>query len=166
MQGGNCSHSTSQVSDFLGLGFYQLTETGYNTTLTLKTHNGTVPTQPRLGHALSSISIEIPTPKLTPPKNPNHPDDEDDDRDENAPHFIDDATVGPASLPSLPMPILNPLTTLLVPYNNLNCNIHPPLTPSTLHTLRHLHQCHCPVQPYPGCRCHHLRSPIRGSARR
>jgi len=65
---------------------------GFNTTLTLKTHNGTIPSQPGLGEALSSLKIEIPTPKLTPPKNPNHPDD-DDDEDDKAPHFIDDATV-------------------------------------------------------------------------
>ena len=71
---------------------HKLTSSGFNTTLTLKTHNGTIPTQPRLGAALSGLDIEIPTPRLTPPKNPNHPDD-DDDGDEKSPHFIDDATV-------------------------------------------------------------------------
>ncbi|CAD6575067.1 MAG: hypothetical protein ASARMPRED_007042 [Alectoria sarmentosa] len=67
---------------------------GFNTSLTLATHAGTIPHQPNLGKALSSLSIDIPTPKLTPPKNPNRdPDDEDDDdRDPNAPKFIDDAT--------------------------------------------------------------------------
>ena len=70
---------------------------GFNTTLTLKTHNGTIPSQPSLGKALSLFEIEIPTPRLQPPKNPNHPDgDNGDDRDANAPHFIDDATVVPA----------------------------------------------------------------------
>jgi len=49
-----------------------------------------------LGKALSHFEIDIPTPKLQPPKNPNHPDDDDDDRDGNAPHFIEDATVVPA----------------------------------------------------------------------
>ncbi|MCJ1392238.1 hypothetical protein MMC18_005105 [Xylographa bjoerkii] len=66
---------------------------GYNTTLTLRTHNGTIPMHPNLGAALSSIEIEIPTPKLDPPKNPNHPDWDEDDRDEKAPRFIDDATM-------------------------------------------------------------------------
>ena len=67
---------------------------GYDTTLTLKTHNGTIPSQPALGKALSKFEIDIPTPRLQPPKNPNHPDgDGDDDRDKNSPHFIDDATV-------------------------------------------------------------------------
>lgn len=70
---------------------------GFNTTLTLKTHNGTIPSQPALGKALSQFEIDIPTPKLQPPKNPNHPDgDDDDNRDDNGPHFIDDATVVPA----------------------------------------------------------------------
>ncbi|MCJ1283836.1 hypothetical protein MMC26_003167 [Xylographa opegraphella] len=66
---------------------------GYNTTLTLRTHNGTIPMHPNLGEALSSIEIEIPTPKLDPPKNPNHPDWDEDDRDDKAPRFIDDATM-------------------------------------------------------------------------
>ncbi|KAL9134194.1 MAG: hypothetical protein Q9175_004620 [Cornicularia normoerica] len=67
---------------------------GFNTSITLVTHAGTIPHQPNLGKALSSLSIDIPTPKLQPPKNPNRdPDDEDDnDRDPNAPKFIDDAT--------------------------------------------------------------------------
>ena len=67
---------------------------GFNTSLTLTTHAGTIPHQPNLGKALSSLAIEIPTPKLTPPKNPNKdPDDEDgDDRDPEAPKFINDAT--------------------------------------------------------------------------
>lgn len=35
----------------------------------------------------------MPTPKLTPPKNPNRPiDDPIEDPDDDAPHFIDDAT--------------------------------------------------------------------------
>ena len=75
--------------------FVDKPSTGFNTTLTLKTHNGTIPNQPSLGVALSSLEIEIPTPKLTAPKNPNHlpGDDDDDDDDDKAPHFIDDATV-------------------------------------------------------------------------
>ncbi|MCJ1307456.1 hypothetical protein MMC25_001102 [Agyrium rufum] len=65
---------------------------GYNTSLTLRTHNGTIPTLPRLGKALSVFKIDIPTPHLETPKNPNHPDDDEDDRDEKAPRFLDDAT--------------------------------------------------------------------------
>lgn len=70
---------------------------GFNTTLTLKTHNGTIPSQPALGKALSQFEIDIATPQLRPPKNPNHHDgDNDDDRDDDGPHFIEDATVVPA----------------------------------------------------------------------
>ncbi|CAF9920679.1 MAG: hypothetical protein HETSPECPRED_004332 [Heterodermia speciosa] len=63
---------------------------GYNTSITLRTTNATIPSQPQLGAALSSLPIELPTPKLKPPKNPNHPDD--DPADDDSPHFIDDAT--------------------------------------------------------------------------
>ena len=63
---------------------------GYNTSLTLRTHNGTIPSLPNIGHALSNFSVDIPTPRLKPPKNPNRPvDDPENDR----PRFIDDATV-------------------------------------------------------------------------
>lgn len=63
---------------------------GFNTTVTIRTHNGTIPALPRLGSALNKIEIDMPTPKLTPPKSPNHPDDP---HDEDEPRFIDDATV-------------------------------------------------------------------------
>lgn len=74
----------------------QLTQqrAGFNTSITLATHPGSIPHQPSLGQALSSLPITIPTPKLTPPKNPNRDpdDDDDDDRDPDSPSFIDDAT--------------------------------------------------------------------------
>ncbi|KAL9611368.1 MAG: hypothetical protein Q9167_003987 [Letrouitia subvulpina] len=70
---------------------------GYNTSLTLKTHAGTIPSRPHLGRALSKFSVSIPTPHLPIPKNPNHPDDgndgDDADPDSSAPRFIDDATM-------------------------------------------------------------------------
>ena len=62
---------------------------GLNTSITLKTHQGTIPSQPSLGLALARFAIDIPTPSLHTPKNPSKPDD---DRDPNAPTFIDDAT--------------------------------------------------------------------------
>lgn len=64
------------------------TLTGYNTTLTLKTHNGTIPSQPSLGEALSALEIEIPTPKLRTPGAPDLGGDK-----EKGPKFIEDATV-------------------------------------------------------------------------
>ena len=63
---------------------------GYNTTLTLRTHNGTVPSIPIIGAALSNFSVNIPTPRLKSPRNPNRPDD---DPENNGGKFIDDATV-------------------------------------------------------------------------
>ncbi|KAL8643359.1 MAG: hypothetical protein Q9228_000081 [Teloschistes exilis] len=66
---------------------------GYNTTLTLRTHADSIPSQPRLGRSLSIFNITIPTPKLTPPPNPNRPirPDPPEEPGSSAPHFIDDA---------------------------------------------------------------------------
>ena len=63
---------------------------GWNTTLVLQTHNGSIPTQPTLGKALSRFAIEIPTPKLSVPS-PSDPDDPA--REDNGTHFIKDATM-------------------------------------------------------------------------
>ena len=67
---------------------------GYNTTLTLRTHESSIPSQPSLGKALSKFEVEIATPKLHPPKDPSHGDEDEDEDDK--PHFIKDATVLPA----------------------------------------------------------------------
>ncbi|KAL8853207.1 MAG: hypothetical protein Q9221_001941, partial [Calogaya cf. arnoldii] len=66
---------------------------GYNTTLELRTHASSIPSQPRLGQALSIFNVTIPTPKLTPPSNPNRPvqPDPPNEPGSSAPHFIDDA---------------------------------------------------------------------------
>jgi hypothetical protein len=62
---------------------------GFNTTLTFATHQGSIPHQPRLGKALSKFAITIPTPRLSTPDTDRGDDDyEDDDK----PHFIRDAT--------------------------------------------------------------------------
>ncbi len=72
---------------------------GYNTTLTLKTHKDSIPSQPGLGRALSRLEIVIDTPKLSPPRSPGDGGNEDDpDRNDSGPHFIRDATVLPAFL--------------------------------------------------------------------
>lgn len=63
---------------------------GFNTTLTFQTHEGTIPHQPRLGKALSKFKVEIPAPKLSTPNAGNG--DDDNDKDDHKPHFIDDAT--------------------------------------------------------------------------
>lgn len=72
---------------------------GYNTTITLSAHNGSIPSQPALGHALQSLSIDMPTPSL---RNPGDDGDDEDDGSNKGPHFIKDATVRYLSLPPLP----------------------------------------------------------------
>ena len=64
---------------------------GYNTTISVQTHKDTIPFFPQLGAVLSNISIDIPTPRLKPPKNPNH--GPDDDEDDGRSHFIQDTTM-------------------------------------------------------------------------
>lgn len=69
---------------------------GYNTTIGLRTHKGTLPSQPALGKALSGFIVTIPTPRMHSPKPP--PTDGDDpsdppEEDEGKPHFIQEATM-------------------------------------------------------------------------
>lgn len=72
---------------------------GFNTSLTLKTHSQTFPSQPALGNALSNLKIVIDTPKLTPPRSPGDGDHDDgSDQGDGGSHFIRDATVLPALL--------------------------------------------------------------------
>jgi len=71
---------------------------GYNTTITLQAHEGSVPSQPALGRALSKFTFELPTPRLGSPRPrdpphdglPTDPKDPDND-DDQGPHFISDA---------------------------------------------------------------------------
>lgn len=67
---------------------------GWNTTLTFRTHEGTIPAQPSLGRALSKFNVTIPTPRLggSPAPGDDDDDDEDDGSDRRRPHFIKDAT--------------------------------------------------------------------------
>lgn len=60
---------------------------GFNTTLTFQSHNGSIPFRPDIGRALSKFTVEIPTPRLSTPDNGNDGDSED-----WKPHFIEDAT--------------------------------------------------------------------------
>lgn len=58
---------------------------GKNTTLTLRTHRGTIPTMPIIGEALSKINLTLPAPRLKLPG-------DDDDDSEDGHHFVRDAT--------------------------------------------------------------------------
>lgn len=69
---------------------------GWNTSITLRTHEASIPNQPDLGRALSHFPIEVPTPKLGPshpaPSDPDDDPDDDDEPEERGPDFIRDAT--------------------------------------------------------------------------
>ncbi|KAE9989379.1 hypothetical protein EG327_002813 [Venturia inaequalis] len=68
---------------------------GYNTTISLRTHKGTLPSQPALGKALSGFTITIPTPRMHSPKPPADGDGPENPPEEDAgkPHFIQEATM-------------------------------------------------------------------------
>lgn len=64
---------------------------GFNTTLTFQTHEGSIPNQSGLGKALSKFAIEIPTPRLSTPST-GEGDGGDDGDGDHKPHFIQAAT--------------------------------------------------------------------------
>ena len=87
---GHFSRLTSQVHAQFWLENLKLELTiflGANTTVTFKTHKGTIPTLPGIGEALSIIHIDVPVPQVSTPGSP------DDDAGIKRPHFIQDATV-------------------------------------------------------------------------
>jgi hypothetical protein len=61
---------------------------GFNTTLTFKTHKDSIPSQPSIGKTLRKFPIEIPTPRISTPSTGH----ESPDNDDKKPHFIEDAT--------------------------------------------------------------------------
>ncbi|KAH7094744.1 hypothetical protein FB567DRAFT_510969 [Paraphoma chrysanthemicola] len=68
---------------------------GFNTSVTLQAHNGTIPAQPGLSHLMSKYPITLPAPHLSHPKNPDNGDGDgdDDDEDDGREHFIKGATM-------------------------------------------------------------------------
>jgi hypothetical protein len=67
---------------------------GWNTTLSLRTHAGTIPSHPALGSALSKFEIELPTPHLSAPHQPSDPSEPPgSEKNESDVHFIKDATM-------------------------------------------------------------------------
>lgn len=63
---------------------------GFNTTMTVRMHEKSVPACPILGRSLSNINITAAIPRLTTPSRHHHHDDDDDDG--KKPDFIRDAT--------------------------------------------------------------------------
>ncbi|PGH07870.1 hypothetical protein GX51_01580 [Blastomyces parvus] len=83
---------------------------GFNTSITLRPHQLTVPALPKLGLALSALELDIPIPKLRAPG-----DDERNPGDDGQTHFIKDATLhlwSSTAVFTLASPLVS--TTLLI----------------------------------------------------
>lgn len=71
---------------------------GYNTSLTIRTHRGTIPALPRLGEALARLNLTLSAPRLRLPPPPGGGGggggggDDDDNQEEERRRFIRDAT--------------------------------------------------------------------------
>ncbi|KAJ5673866.1 hypothetical protein N7462_009305 [Penicillium macrosclerotiorum] len=65
---------------------------GDNTTVTIRTHEGTFPALPNIGKSLSALQIDVPVPHISIPGSPGNGQGGDDE-DQKRPHFIQDATV-------------------------------------------------------------------------
>ncbi|KAG9937415.1 hypothetical protein KCU98_g19746, partial [Aureobasidium melanogenum] len=70
----------------VGVEFLSQYISGFNTTLSLRAHEGTIPAQPSLGRALSKFEVDLPTPNLRGGGG-------DGSGDKNEKHFIQDATM-------------------------------------------------------------------------
>jgi hypothetical protein len=68
---------------------------GFNTSVTLQAHNGTIPAQPGLSHLMSKYPITLPAPHLSQPKEPGEGDGDGDGDDDEPPkdHFIQSTTM-------------------------------------------------------------------------
>src|SRR4051812_30433757 len=80
------------ITVMLYLRWFTDTIAGWNTTLALKPHAGTIPSYPSLGKALSALELKFPTPRLSTPGPSNPPDNGDDHRSPGA-HLIQNAIV-------------------------------------------------------------------------
>ncbi|KAK5138346.1 hypothetical protein LTR08_003407 [Meristemomyces frigidus] len=95
---------------------------GWNTTITLRMHEGSLPTQPALGRALARFGVELPTPRLQPPSRGGgggDGDGDDDDGDGGAPHFIEDATMHLLTSTAT-FTLLSPLTHTILYITHIN----------------------------------------------
>jgi hypothetical protein len=164
---------------------------GYNTTITLRTHESTIPSQPALGEALSSLEVTLDAPKFSAPQFPGD-DNNNDDGDQTAPRFIKDATVLPALSPFPLFPFFVMLLdknyshthktipatgfVLHLKYQHLrlfqtdashllNSNFHPPLSTPSYNNLYHFHFRNSILQPYRASGQYRLCIPTRCPSR-
>ncbi|KAF2142445.1 uncharacterized protein K452DRAFT_326348 [Aplosporella prunicola CBS 121167] len=114
---------------------------GFNTTLTLRTHANTIPAQPALGRALADLPLKLPTPRL---HNPSSGDDDDDNDspDDKAPHFIRSATMHLLTSTAT-FTLLSPLSTTTLYITHLNATAYYHSHP----VGRIVHDCTFPVPP-------------------
>ena len=97
---------------------------GYNTTLTLQMHEGSIPANPGLGRALGKFSVSMPTPSLGSPRTtPSDPGDEDPGKGgkgkKEGPHFLEDATFHLLTS-SATFTLLSPLHTSILYIESIN----------------------------------------------
>ncbi|KAH6639418.1 hypothetical protein C7974DRAFT_421982 [Boeremia exigua] len=94
---------------------------GFNTSLTMQAHNGTIPSQPALGHLLSQFPVTVPAPHMKA--------DDPDDGDENPPsdgkntHFIRSATMHIISSTAL-FTLFSPFKTTTMYLTSLNATAY------------------------------------------
>ena len=90
--------SSGEIGSHIGRNLISQYISGYNTTLTFRTHTGTIPAQPALGSALSRLQVTVRAPRLPTSDNDDGDGDgngggHDKSREEGTPHFILGATV-------------------------------------------------------------------------
>ncbi|KAF2840749.1 hypothetical protein M501DRAFT_930160 [Patellaria atrata CBS 101060] len=98
---------------------------GYNATITVKTHSKSVPAQPALGRALEKFAVTMPMPKLGGHKKPGGGDGDDGDRDgdDGPTKFIQDTTMHLLTSTAL-FHLLSPLRTTTIYLTSLNATAY------------------------------------------
>ncbi|KEQ62855.1 uncharacterized protein M437DRAFT_48925 [Aureobasidium melanogenum CBS 110374] len=102
----------------VGVEFLSQYISGFNTTLSLRAHEGTIPSQPSLGRALSKFQVDLPTPNLRGGGGRGG-------GDKSEKHFIQDATMHLITR-TAEFVLLSPLktSTLYVTYINATAFYH------------------------------------------
>ncbi|KAF1997568.1 hypothetical protein P154DRAFT_440973 [Amniculicola lignicola CBS 123094] len=104
----------------LGAEFLSQYISSFNTSLTIQTHDNTIPAQPFIGRVLSKFPLTFPTPGLHSKAPSDDPEDpEDPDKDKDSPHFIQDATMHILSSTALFI-LASPFSTTTLYITNLN----------------------------------------------
>jgi len=99
---------------------------GYNTSVTIQTHKGTIPLHPELGIALSKLNITLPIPHISFPTDPDAPADPDDPDDEDSPkgpRFIKSATMHLFSS-TAQFTLLSPLSSPIIYITTINATAY------------------------------------------